>query len=54
MRLRCELREEVRVDDFSMQRLSTLGVGTGVGGCTYAQGGAGVERVGEDGRGWRR
>jgi hypothetical protein len=50
MQLRCERREEVRVDDFIMQRSSTLGVSTGVGGCTYAQGGVGVERVGEDGR----
>jgi hypothetical protein len=50
MWLRCEWREEVRVDNFNMRRSSTLGVGTGVGGSTYAQGGVGVERVGEDGR----
>jgi hypothetical protein len=30
MRLRCEWREELRVDDFNMQMLLTIGIGTGV------------------------
>jgi hypothetical protein len=49
MRLRCKWQEEVRVDEFNMQRLSTVGIGTGIGGCTYAQSGVGV-----DGREYRR
>jgi hypothetical protein len=42
-----------------MQRSLIIGIGPGVGGCTYAQSGVGVERVGEMGesrgdkiRGW--
>jgi hypothetical protein len=49
MRLRCEQREEVRVNDFNMHRSSTPGIGTGVEGCTYSQNGVGAERVEEDG-----
>jgi hypothetical protein len=49
MLLRCEWKEEVRVDDFNMQKSSTVGIGTGIGGCTYAQSGVGV-----NGREWRR
>jgi hypothetical protein len=50
MWLRCGWREEVRVDDFNMLRSSTIGIGTGIGGCTYTQSGVGVERVGEIGK----
>jgi hypothetical protein len=50
MQLRCEQREEVRVVNFNIQRSSTIGIGTEVGGCTYAQSGVGVERAKEDGR----
>jgi hypothetical protein len=32
----------VRVDNFNMQKLSTVGIGTEIGGCTYAQSGVGV------------
>jgi hypothetical protein len=49
MRLRCGRREEVRVNDFNIPRLLIIGIGTGVGGCTYTQSGVGVERVGEMG-----
>jgi hypothetical protein len=31
MWLRCKWREEARVDDFKMQRSSTIGIGTVVG-----------------------
>jgi hypothetical protein len=44
MLLRCERKEEVRVDDFNMQKSTTVGIGTGIGGCTYAQSGVGVNR----------
>jgi hypothetical protein len=50
MWLRCKQREEVRVVNFNMQRSSTIGIGTGVGGCTYSQSGVGVEKVEEDRR----
>jgi hypothetical protein len=46
MRLRCEWQEEVRVVDFNMQRSLTVGIGTGIGGCTYAQ--SGVEVAGRE------
>jgi hypothetical protein len=39
----------VRVNDFNMPRSLIIGIGTGVGGCTYTQSGVGVERVGEMG-----
>jgi hypothetical protein len=49
MLLRCERKEEVRVDNLNMQKSLTVGIGTGIGGCTYAQSGVGV-----NGREWRR
>jgi hypothetical protein len=49
MLLRYKREEEVRVDDFNMQKLSTVGIGTGIGGHIYAQSGVRV-----NGREWRR
>jgi hypothetical protein len=43
MQLRCEWQEEVGVNDFNMQRLTTVGIGTGIGGCIYTQSGVGVD-----------
>jgi hypothetical protein len=49
MWLRYKWREEVRVVDFNMLMSSTIGIGAGRRGCTYAQSGVGVDRVGEIG-----